>query len=91
MKLNLLKDIHKKRKKEIRNRLKEFSKVKGNDIFYELCFCTLTPQSNALKCHQGICILKDKDFINKSFNIKPILRKKTRFYKNKSNYLIHNN
>lgn len=81
---------YKKRKKEIKNRLKEFSKVKGNNIFYELCFCLLTPQSNAFKCNECVQILKNKSFIKKQLNIKPILRDKTRFYKNKSNYLIYN-
>ncbi len=81
---------YKKRKKEIKNRLKEFSKVKGNDIFYELCFCLLTPQSNAFKCNECVHILKNKNFIKKQLDIKPILRDKTRFYKNKSNYLIYN-
>ncbi len=90
MKLSNLKENYAKRKKEIKNRLNEFSKVKGDDIFYELCFCTLTPQSNAVKCDKCINILKNKDFIKKLFDIKPILKTKTRFYKNKSNYLIYN-
>jgi len=90
MDIRTLKGYYKKRKKEIKKRLREFSKVKGDNIFYELCFCLLTPQSNAFKCHEGVCILRDKDFIDKSFDVKPILRDKTRFYKNKSSYLIYN-
>ena len=50
----------------------------------------MTPQSNAFKCDECVSLLRNKDFINKSFNIKPLLRDKTRFYKNKSNYLIYN-
>ena len=65
MNLNQLKKEYSKRKQEIKNRLGEFSKVKGKDVFYELCFCTLTPQSNALKCDQAITILKEKDFLKK--------------------------
>ncbi len=85
-----LKKEYKKRRKEIKKRLKEFSQIKVNNIFYELCFCLLTPQSNAFKCNECVNILKNKDFINKQINIKPILKDKTRFYKNKSNYLIYN-
>jgi len=90
MSANEIKKVYLQRKNQIKQRLKEFSQVKGDDLFYELCFCTLTPQSNAFKCHEGVCLLREKDFINKSFDIKPVLRDKTRFYKNKSNYLIYN-
>ena len=77
---------YKNRKKEIKQRLKDFKNQK--DHFYELCFCLLTPQSNAFKCNECIQILKNKDFLGRSFDIKPILRKYTRFYKIKSKYLI---
>lgn len=90
MDTKILKKEYTKKKKLIKKRLKEFSQIKGNDIFYELCFCLLTPQSNAFKCNEAVCLLKNKNFINKSINIKPILKNKTRFYKNKSNYLIYN-
>ena len=66
--------------------LKDFKENK--DHFYELCFCLLTPQSNAYKCDACIQILKDKDFINGEFRIEDILQKHTRFYRNKSKYLI---
>ena len=88
MDVKYLKQEYDKKKKIIKKRLKGFSKVKGDDIFYELCFCLLTPQSNAFKCDECVCILRKRDFINKSFNIEPILKTKTRFYKNKSNYLM---
>lgn len=86
MDINKLKDHYKLKKKIIKNRLSEFSKNK--DYFYELCFCLLTPQSNAKKCYECIQILKKKDFLNKNFNISKYLKAKTRFYRNKSNYLI---
>jgi len=76
------------RKKEIRKRLKEFSKVKSNDIFYELCFCLLTPQSNAKKCDKAVKLLKEKDFLNKNVNPVSVLKKYTRFHNNKSKYLL---
>ncbi|MFH2027508.1 MAG: N-glycosylase/DNA lyase [Nanoarchaeota archaeon] len=82
-----LKQNYLQKKKIIRQRLKEFSDIDKNNIFYEICFCLLTPQSNAYKCDECIQILKQKDFLYKNFEIKYILKDKTRFYKNKSNYL----
>src|SRR3989338_5686181 len=86
MDINKLKSYYELKKKEIKERLIEFSKNK--DYFYELCFCLLTPQSNAKKCYECIQILKKKDFLNKKLSIKKYLRTKTRFYRNKSNYLV---
>ena len=80
------KEHYKENKEIIKDKLKEFSKNK--DYFYELCFCLLTPQSNAKKCYEAIQILKQKDFLNNNFNIKPILKTRTRFYNNKSRYLV---
>ena len=80
------KEHYKENKKIIKDKLKEFSKNK--DYFYELCFCLLTPQSKAKKCYEAIQILKQKDFLNNNFNIKPILKTRTRFYNNKSRYLV---
>lgn len=86
-----LKKHYNKRKNKIRSRLEDFSKItadkKGDKAFYELCFCLLTPQSNAYKCDEAVCILKKGDFKAKGFETKEILREKTRFYRNKSRYL----
>ncbi|MBL7147996.1 MAG: DNA lyase [Nanoarchaeota archaeon] len=81
----MLRKEYNKRKKEIRIRLTEFSKNK--DIFYELCFCLLTPQSNAKKCWDAVLELKKLDFKNKNIKIEGILKSKTRFHINKSKYL----
>lgn len=86
MDVNNLKKEYNKKKQIIKKRLKEFSNNK--DIFYELCFCLLTPQSNAKKCYECVKILKKKKFYKNDFDIRVILKDKTRFYKNKSNYLI---
>src|SRR3989338_6173756 len=77
-----------KRKKEIQSRLEEFKKIKGNDIFYELCFCILTPQSSGFRAQDCINELKKLDFLNKPINPKPILKKKIRFHNNKTKYLL---
>ena len=77
---------------EIIKRLNGFSEISNKkDIFYEFCFCVLTPQSNAKRCAEAVEILKDLDFYNKKVNnrkILSVLRSKTRFYKNKTKYLF---
>ncbi len=89
MDINKLKQHYNKNIKTIKNRLEEFKKIKEDkDIFHELCFCILTPQSNAKKCWRAVELLKEKDFLKKDFDVQKILIKNTRFYKNKSKYLI---
>jgi len=80
-------DSYEKRKTAIKARLEDFSKVKKEDYFYELCFCLLTPQSNAKRAFSCIEELKKMDFQNKDINPKPVLHKKIRFHNNKSIYL----
>jgi N-glycosylase/DNA lyase len=76
------------RKDEIRARLDDFSNPKMNDIFYEMCFCILTPQSNAKKCWNAVLELKEKDFLHKGeINVEFILKSNTRFHNNKSKYI----
>ena len=82
----MLKKAYLKRKKEIKQRLIHFKQT--NDHFYELCFCLLTPQSNAYKCDECITVLKENHFEDKEFAINKILAKYTRFHNNKSKYLI---
>ena len=54
-------------KKEIENRLNEFAKVweKGTEenLFSELAFCLLTPQSKAKMCWDSICNLIEKNYL----------------------------
>jgi N-glycosylase/DNA lyase len=86
-----MKDIYKaysKKKEVIKKRLNDFSKVKGEDIFYELCFCILTPQSNAKKCDAAIQLLRKENFIKRNFNPVKYLKTNTRFHNNKSRYLM---
>jgi len=78
-----------KRKTEIKTRLKQFKKIKGNNLFYELCFCILTPQSSGFRADECIQELKKLDFLNKKVNPKPILKKKIRFHNNKTKYLLN--
>jgi len=85
---NLAKE-YKKHRKEIESRLKEFSQLKEDRYFQELLFCILTPQSNAEKCWQAVqelekCRLEEKQ-------VQECLKTKTRFYKNKTKYLLEAN
>ena len=81
-----LRKHYSRKKGEIKERLNDFKQNK--DHFYEFCFCLLTPQSNAYKCDDCITILRNRDFLNKDFKIEKILQKHTRFYRNKSKYLL---
>ncbi|MCM8810855.1 MAG: N-glycosylase/DNA lyase [Candidatus Omnitrophica bacterium] len=85
-----LKEIYKKLKFEIEKRLNEFKEKKDDkDIFAELCFCLLTPQSKAEICWQSIEILKNQNLLF-SGTEKQIVEKlkKVRFNRKKARYII---
>jgi N-glycosylase/DNA lyase len=67
--ISQLKKIYSIKKKEIISRLKEFEKLwsVGNEeeIFTELAFCILTPQSKAKSCWDAIVKLREKDLLLK--------------------------
>ncbi|KYC53512.1 MAG: N-glycosylase/DNA lyase [Candidatus Methanofastidiosum methylothiophilum] len=58
-----IQDIYSSIKKDIENRLEEFTKLWENEteenLFSELAFCLLTPQSKAKMCWSSICTLKE--------------------------------
>lgn len=81
-----------KKKRKIRKRLKEFKDLynaKDEDIFAELCFCLLTPQSKALSCDRAIKELKRSGFLFKGSQqaVRNRLRG-VRFPNNKAAYLV---
>jgi N-glycosylase/DNA lyase len=89
----LLKEYEHK-KDDIRKRLREFEEMgKGSaeDIFAELCFCILTPQSNARQCDKAIRELKKKKLLFEATAgaIRPILRGRSRFHNKKAGYLVN--
>ncbi|MDP2754231.1 MAG: DNA lyase, partial [Nitrospirota bacterium] len=67
--ISQLKKIYGIKKNEIISRLKEFKKLwsDGNDeeIFTELAFCILTPQSKAKSCWDAIAKLEKQDLLSK--------------------------
>ncbi len=81
--------LYQGKKETIKQRLNDFKKIdRDEDLFYELCFCILTPQSKAKLCWKAIEDLKKNDFLHKEFNPLPFLLGRTRFQNNKSRYLI---
>lgn len=73
----------------IKKRLDDFRLItKDEDLFYELCFCILTPQSKAKLCWKAIEDLKTNDFLHKEVNPLTFLLGRTRFQNNKSRYLL---
>jgi len=93
MKHRKLIEEYKNKKSDIQKRLHEFKEAgKGSakDIFSELCFCLLTPQSNARRCDKAIEELKKKRLLFKApaAMIRPILKGRSRFHNKKTVYLV---
>ncbi|NQT23166.1 MAG: N-glycosylase/DNA lyase [Candidatus Omnitrophica bacterium] len=84
---------HRRKRTEIKKRLNEFCKLrnaKDADIFGELCFCLLTPQSKALNCDKAIKNLKKNGllFSGGPRYIASKLKGLVRFHNKKSNFLV---
>ncbi len=65
--LDEIKQIHTLIKKDIKAQLENFDGIWRNyseeDIFCELVFCLLTPQSGAYRCWKAVQVLRSKDLI----------------------------
>lgn len=89
--LNHLRKLYLKEKRAIRKRLSEFSEICGNgtdeDLFRELAFCILTPQSRARVCDAAIQSLGDLILHGTEKEIRAGL-KGVRFANNKSSYMV---
>ncbi|MFC1724334.1 N-glycosylase/DNA lyase [candidate division KSB1 bacterium] len=88
-----LKNVHKKLNADIVNRLNEFSLIgrngSDNEIFIELLFCLLTPQSKAKSCWQTIETLIEKDLVfDGSWEQISKYMNYVRFKNNKSKYIV---
>jgi N-glycosylase/DNA lyase len=89
-----LQKLYADRKNEIIARLKEFrqcwSKSNDEEIFKELAFCLLTPQSKARSCWKAIGQMDEDDVLLKgdADRIRPILKKGVRFHNKKAEYLV---
>lgn len=86
-------ESYNKRKKEIKNRLKDFKdnyKKGDKHVFSELCFCILTPQAEAVECDKAIKELESRGLL---FNaqpktISPYL-KAARFLNKKAGFIVN--
>ena len=89
-----LKALYHPVKNDIESRLNDFKKLwkKGSeeDIFSELVFCLLTPQSKARSCDIAVGCLIEKGLMLKGTQkqIAKELRTKTRFHNNKAKYIV---
>lgn len=89
----ILKNFYYRQKPEIVNRLNEFKGVwKTSDskqLFAELCFCLLTPQSKAKNCWNAVLKLKNRNLLFHN-NLKQIEECLTgvRFRRKKAEYVI---
>lgn len=76
-------------KSKIKSKLAEFKAASEEKHFHEFLFCTLTPQSNALRCWSAVQeIIKLPKFTKSS--LIPILQTRTRFHNNKAKYILKN-
>lgn len=87
-----LNDIYEKKKEAIGKRLSEFSAMRSatdEELFGELCFCLLTPQSKAKTCWRAIESLKKNRFLyNGSAAEVSRFLAGVRFHNNKSRYIV---
>ncbi len=88
-----LAEVYTSKKEEIISRLREFERIwvesSDEDIFTELAFCLLTPQSRAKSCWEAILAIKDEDLLlaGTADEIKKSLRC-VRFHNKKAQYLV---
>ena len=82
---------YRKKKSHIKKRLKEFEGFqKDEDLFAELAFCLLTPQSKAVSCDRAVKELKKEDLLfgGTARRIRGKLKGFARFHNKKADYLV---
>jgi N-glycosylase/DNA lyase len=87
-----LQTLYQERKDAIQKRLAEFRQVmqwKDEEVFGELCFCLLTPQSSAKVCWEAVIALKQRTLLLKGLpaELEPYLRS-VRFSDSKAKYIV---
>src|SRR5438309_2030425 len=66
--IQALQALYQERREAIQKRLAEFRQVmewKDEEVFAELCFCLLTPQSSAKVCWEAVTALKERTLLLK--------------------------
>ncbi len=84
--------LYRERRGAIQKRLQEFKEVmqwRDEDVFAELCFCLLTPQSSAKTCWDAVTKLKQQTLLLKGtpVELEPLL-KQVRFGEGKARYIV---
>ncbi len=84
--------LYKEKRDAIQKRLQEFKQVmqwKDEDVFAELCFCLLTPQSSAKVCWDAVSRLRQQTLLLKGGpeELAPLL-KEVRFGDSKARYIV---
>lgn len=87
-----LQSLYRDRKDAIQKRLSEFREVmkwSDEDVFGELAFCLLTPQSSAKVCWDAVTKLKQQTLLIKGepAQLEPVL-KQVRFGESKARYIV---
>lgn len=95
MDISYLHQKYEQRKIEIQNRLQDFSGMKeksGKELFAELAFCLLTPQSNGRRCWEAVERLRDSGllFDGSAGQIKKIIKTYARFHNTKAKHIVVN-
>ena len=89
--LEILHDDFAHRSKLIHARLGDFSRVPAGDYFYELAYCLLTPQSNAVNAGNVVLALQKSSFRERGDDPTALLRQKDqyiRFHNTKARRLL---
>jgi len=93
-KINKIKKIYESIKDKIESRLEEFKNIwkygSNEDVFIELAFCILTPQSKAKTCWRAVRDLVENDLIfsNDIHKIAETINP-VRFKNNKAGYIVN--
>ncbi len=90
--VNELLNLYQERQDTIQKRLEEFKQVlerTEEEVFAELCFCLLTPQSSAKSCWGAVQRLREKGLLLKGSpkELEPILNT-VRFNESKAKYIV---
>jgi len=89
-----LEEIHsayQERGDPIRARLDQFAAVPPQELFYELAYCILTPQSSAAHAEHAVHQLRERGFRETGFDPTPVLRRSDtyiRFHNTKARRLL---
>lgn len=87
-----LRKLHLEKRDAIHSRLQEFKTIlqqSDEEVFAELCFCLLTPQSSAKTCWNAVTRLKEKNLLlhGTPQQLQPALND-VRFNDNKAQYIV---